>query len=387
LFFEAALYDTSSKLRISENFYFNTNSKELLEKYGLNTDLPDSNDNMAKKAVFTINNRINLKTVYLVFKIRKILEGNSLSINDRYSNQKGSVNKKTLAKKNKDEEAIRDICKRLSEFRQPLAYCAMPLFEDKNLISNKNSFYYNEGEEESKLEEILEAEQNDNAEGQNSDSDSKKGSTESISKSKITNIIEKLEKYSRNYTVNTFVRISESKLLDEDLCNLIVNEKNKKQKFIPNFTLNITLTKIEDDEFLPKRIDSSLFPVINQKRSDDKAWSKEKLLVLESIRESSESLFKNNSVESVKKDDEEKQMDSTNQDPNQEPVIEIQEFLPERYQLISTFSNFVNNIYVYPQLLNLTKSELKGRNIACKVMMFDGTLHNDTEEPLNVIHS
>jgi len=384
LFFEAALYDTSSKSRISENFYFNTNSKELLEKYGLNADLPDSNDQMAKKALFTINNRINLKTVHLVFKIRKILEGNLLNINDRYSNQKGTLNKKMMAKKNKDEEAIHDICKRLSNFRQPLAYCAIPLFEDKNLVSNKNSFYYNENEEESKLEQLGQIEQNnDTTDSGNEGESSKEGSTESVNKSKAS-IIEKLNKYSRDYTINTFVRINDSKLLDEDLCALIVNEKNKKQKFIPNLSLNITLTKIENDDLLPKKIDSSLFPVIknnNHEKTKDEIEKKDMDLALESFRESCEAIIKN-SLGEIEKKEEELNIDNA----NVEPVIEIQEFLPERYQLISTFSNFVNNIYVYPQLLNLTKSDLRGRNIACKVMMFDGTLHNDIAEPLNTVY-
>jgi len=336
---------------------------------------------MAKKALFTINNRINLKTVHLVFKIRKILEGNLLNTNDRYSNQKGTLNKKILAKKNKDEEVIHDICKRLSNFRQPLAYSAMPLFEDKNLISNKNSFYYNENEEESKLDQFASMEQNIDIMDQGSEGDSsKEGSTESVNKSKAT-ILEKLNKYSRDYSINTFVRISDSKLLDEDLCTLIVNEKNKKQKFIPNLTLNITLTKIENEDFLPKRIDSSLFPVIknNNQKTKDEIEKKDMDLALESFRESCEAVIKN-SLGDVEKKEEEANIDNI----DQEPVVEIQEFLPERYQLISTFSNFVNNIYVYPQLLNLTKSELRGRNIACKVMMFDGTFYNDVAEPLNV---
>jgi len=361
---------------------------------------------MAKRALFTINNRINLKTVYIVFKVKKILEGNLTD--DRYANSdklKGSLNKKILAKKNKDEEIVKDICKRLPNYRQPLAYCAMPLFEDKNLISNKNSFYYNEGEEELKLDQL---DQENTPKKENSEgNDSPENSNESVNTNKTTpSIIDKLNKYSRDYTVNTFVKINDSKMLDEDLCTLIINEKNKKQKYISNLTINITLTKIENESLIPVKIDSSLFPKENsEKTKNTEKGSKEKINEEDnssngeksSEEETSEDKTndetngnnKSNDDEENKKHEELQNQDKTetNNEPikiNQEPVLEIQEFLPEKYQLISTFSNFVNNIYVYPQLLNLTKSELKGRNIACKVMMFDGTLHSNQAEPLNV---
>ncbi|OUM59599.1 hypothetical protein PIROE2DRAFT_14799, partial [Piromyces sp. E2] len=415
LFFEVALYDIASKLRISENFYFNTNSKELLENCGLSSDLPDSNEHMAKRALFTINNRINLKSVYLVFKIRKILEGNLTD--DRYSTAKGTLNKKFLVKKNKDEEIVKDICKRLSNYRQPLAYCAMPLFEDKNLISNKNSFYYNEGEEELKLDQL---DQESTPKKENSEGGgevSTENSNESVNSNKNTpSIIEKLNKYSRDYSVNTFVKVNDSKMLDEDLCTLIINEKNKKQKFISNLTLNITLTKIENESLLPIKINASLFPVecsqksmntkeksneedssINGEKSSEEETSYDKTNEEDKVNEKKDNEENINNITEVKEEKGGDSQNSQNQDKeetknenyigiNQEPVLEIQEFLPEKYQLISTFSNFVNNIYVYPQLLNLNKSELKGRNIACKVMMFDGTLHSNQAEPLNTVY-
>lgn len=354
------------------------NSKEILEKYELNVDLPDSNKQMAKRALFSINNVINLSTVYLVIKIKKILEGNLVDINDRYYNpdkQKIDTNKKCQLKKNKDEEAIHDICKRLSNYRQPLAYAAIQLFEDKNLISNNNNYDLGMGDgDDLKVDQSAASGiANPDLTKDMEEDSSNEGSQESVNSKNRENFIEKLNNYSKDCNIDTFIRISDSKLLDEDICSQIINEKNKKQKYIPNLSLNITLTKIENESLLPKRIDPSLFPEMTVDNDNSIVKSTvTKYEKLENFKESCESI-------DIKKCN---NVNNNNIEINEETVIEIQDFLPDKYSSMSIFSKFVNNIYVYPRLLNLSKSDLKGRNIACKVMMFDST---NEAEPLNVL--
>lgn len=358
MFCDAALYDTQTKSRISENFYFNINSQDVLENYNL-TSVFDPIDKMAKKAIFTINNASS-KTIYIVFRIRKILEGDIIKVSERYAQEKvNAQDKKSVARKAKDVELIKDICKRLSTYKQPLAYAALLLQDSEAEVPKETNLKGKVDESNPKLNQnktnldqtiISENEENDKTNTTDATPTEKTTTNNNINEATVDqnqkqdNKKKGDEKNSskngeaKEYIINSFIRASESKISEEDICTLICSDKSKKMKTIQGLKLTINIKKINDNDEIMDKVDPSLVP-----------------------------------VKPVSSGEETKEI-----------VQEIQEFSTNQMQLTAVYSSYINNLYVYPQLLNLNKSKLKGRNIACKIMMLDGTPHSDSAIPLEV---
>ena len=70
-----------------------------------------------------------------------------------------------------------------------------------------------------------------------------------------------------------------------------ISENFKKQKFIPNLSVSIKLKKIEDDSFIPKRYDPSLFHVLRQPSEQVKNSVRYKISQFEDFTDSCESLI------------------------------------------------------------------------------------------------
>eukprot|EP00002_Diphylleia_rotans_P013695 TRINITY_DN2672_c0_g1_i21.p1 TRINITY_DN2672_c0_g1~~TRINITY_DN2672_c0_g1_i21.p1 ORF type:complete len:1254 (-),score=230.39 TRINITY_DN2672_c0_g1_i21:5461-9222(-) len=127
LFFTMAIYDIQSKTRVTETFYFHQNpamlTSMLAEPNGAELE------NLFWKS--TPNTAIiQLPSVayglYVVVRVEKVLQGEYESCIEPYTKDGGSVSERA-------KREIKDLCARLGEYRQPLGWGAIPLFNEENI--------------------------------------------------------------------------------------------------------------------------------------------------------------------------------------------------------------------------------------------------------------
>lgn len=144
LFGILALYDFSKKKRVSENFYFQVNPPELqdllsdhyVESFSIASDVSrltlafpqqkSSTDLLTNtsKALFHISKPS--ADIHLVLRIEKVLQGDNDTVSEPYV--------KPTQQKDKDKERIKNtiqqLCPRIGNFKQPLGWGFIPLFDD-----------------------------------------------------------------------------------------------------------------------------------------------------------------------------------------------------------------------------------------------------------------
>jgi hypothetical protein len=146
-FIEMAVFDLANKKKITEVFSCNVNTKETLAL------LPDrinlDKNNTLNRAVFHIGQRTD--DIVLVVHISKILQGEEDAAFEPYL----KADKMKETDFNKLKKTIPDFCETLGEYRQPVCWTVIPMFEGtelklpqkvelfhkaKGCISNENIF-------------------------------------------------------------------------------------------------------------------------------------------------------------------------------------------------------------------------------------------------------
>uniref|UniRef100_A0A7E4ZYH3 C2 DOCK-type domain-containing protein n=1 Tax=Panagrellus redivivus TaxID=6233 RepID=A0A7E4ZYH3_PANRE len=119
IFASVALYDANERRKLSENFYFDTNSDDLLSLVCGHLGVEDE-ASKCQQALFSVNDI--RPGVFLVFKFEKILQGMDIAeAVDPYLKDERALNREKLA------NTIKEACERLGGYRMPLGWAAIDL--------------------------------------------------------------------------------------------------------------------------------------------------------------------------------------------------------------------------------------------------------------------
>eukprot|EP00123_Amoebidium_parasiticum_P017601 comp23911_c1_seq1/m.42132 comp23911_c1_seq1/g.42132 ORF comp23911_c1_seq1/g.42132 comp23911_c1_seq1/m.42132 type:complete len:1683 (-) comp23911_c1_seq1:637-5685(-) len=131
-FLSMCLYDLNTRhgkddsdrkpIRLSENFYCDGNSKEVLDMLGEPRQAVDP-VTASKSAVFWMSKKEKLADVALLIRIDKVLQGDLADAMEPYSKD-ADVSKLAA----KQQQAMTACCKRLGDYRQPFAWTVVNLF-------------------------------------------------------------------------------------------------------------------------------------------------------------------------------------------------------------------------------------------------------------------
>ena len=342
IFASAALYDVFEKKKISENFYFDMNSEEML--YFLRGHLGvEEEASKSRQALFNVTDiRPGL---FLVFKFEKVLQGSDIN---------EAVEPYLKEEKNKEKllTASKEFCDRLGSYRMPLGWAALEL---NNVLMNASilgsstmteSMTKIEEEFESITgsfhEKILETESIISADRfstmtnetlqhtlssatvtSQTETPSKKKNLGNQTEGKVVKL-ENLQPVIIN--INTFYKQDPDKLTDEEFLKILSEAKKQnsskisKLKGIPiDFKIEISFGKFDE---IPAKISPELFPINPYTREI--------------------------------------------QDPLTKDILQFQ-------KQKDFFANFFyrNLIYVYPKSVNLSNRPGSGRNICVKMELLD----------------
>ena len=133
LFCSLTLYNVGAARRISETFHFHLNEPEMLALMGPDGTAAAGFDSAAKAALFTVKHAHN--DIFLVLRIEKVLEGDGDQVTESYikAGEAAAAGGKASgsSKVDKVKEASQKACRRLAAHRQPLAWAATPVFQDR----------------------------------------------------------------------------------------------------------------------------------------------------------------------------------------------------------------------------------------------------------------
>uniref|UniRef100_A0A914Z118 C2 DOCK-type domain-containing protein n=1 Tax=Panagrolaimus superbus TaxID=310955 RepID=A0A914Z118_9BILA len=145
LFASAALYDINEKKKLSENFYFDLNSEDLLSLVRGHLGLEEE-ASKCRQAMFSVTDiRPGL---FLVFKLEKILQ--SCDIGE-------AIEPYTKEEKNKEKllQNAKDYCTRLGNYRMPFGWAVLDL--NAVLLNASNLLMSDMGDSTNRIDEELES--------------------------------------------------------------------------------------------------------------------------------------------------------------------------------------------------------------------------------------
>ena len=119
-----AVFDLSQKKKISETFTCNVNSNETLSVLPSTSQAHENN--RLNRAVFHISQRT--KDIVLLIQISKILQGEEDTAFEPYL----KAEKLKESDFTKLKKGLPDFCSRLGDYRQPVCWTALPMFDDSD---------------------------------------------------------------------------------------------------------------------------------------------------------------------------------------------------------------------------------------------------------------